>query len=65
MTAVAFPDCALPDGCECHLRGYPRQGDDHTACLIPRINAMAAKLGWPIPYEVQTLDQLLEPLRGE
>jgi hypothetical protein len=49
---VAFPDCVQPEACECHLRlrSFPDYGG-HMKCMIPRINALAIKLGWHPPYD--------------
>lgn len=56
----AFEDCAVPSGCECRKRGYPKW--DHRQCLVPGINAFALKIGWRIPYEVEKLDVLIDTL---
>jgi hypothetical protein len=49
MADTAFPDCVLPDGCECLLRGYPKW--EHVKCLVPAVNATAMRLGWEPPYD--------------
>ena len=43
-----FADCALPASCECARRADPRWG--LTQCAIPGLNALAAELGWTVPY---------------
>lgn len=44
----AYPDCAMPDNCECRRRGYP--AFEHTMCLLPAINFAALEIGWLPPY---------------
>ena len=43
-----FGDCALPGDCECARRVRPEWGA--SGCMVPGINALAADLGWTIPY---------------
>jgi hypothetical protein len=43
-----FPDCALPDACECAARVRPEY--EWTSCRVPEINATARRFGWGIPY---------------
>jgi hypothetical protein len=54
----AFPDCRFPGHCECAVHGHPIAGNEHgnMKCLVPAVNASAAKLGWKMPYPTaQTL----------
>lgn len=43
-----FADCALLHDCECARRIEPYWRG--TECLVPALNAMAAAMGWKIPY---------------